>query len=457
MVIPDEGPYVPALPDDAGPFERQLHDIYGFSSGLVELTAEDWGKTADAVTGLALDVKGVVDALRGAQEPWEGPAAEAAYATLAKLRTSLEARSAEITDIKKGLEDAAAAADVARTQYSSTVRSVSTYVDREGYQPEGGGNFNITGYEAAIEARREERESAAKEVLETFNASMGAAAKQMPVESTDDSVTIDTGGNIPSGGGGNGPGGRGPGGGSYTPPNGGVWEPRPPRNDDPPVIIGPPPVDPPNPVIIECGPWPDPDPTDVDLDGETTGTTTPTGPGSPNWAGTSPGGTSGGPGGLGLGTGAGAIGGGALAGGAAMLGKGVLGRLGGGALGGAGRGPLIAGGNTGAPARGSASGRGGAAGAAGRGGMVAGAQGGAAGRGSGGVRGARATGRYGVPKLGEGSRGGRGGVVAAGSGAGSRGGRKGKDGRAEGVDRLTHEDEETWFEGEDDATPPVWR
>jgi hypothetical protein len=456
MVIPDEGPYVPALPDDAGPHERQLHDIYGFSTGLVELTAEDWGKTADAVTGLALDVKGVVDALRGAQEPWEGPAAEAAFATLGKLRTSLEARSAEITDIKKGLEDAAAAADVARTQYATQVRAVSTHVDREGYQPTGGGNFNITAYEAAIEARREERESAAKSVLETFNASMGAAAKQLPVESTDDSVTIDTGGSMPPGGG-NGPGGRGPGGGSYTPPDGGVWEqPRPPRNDDPPTTICPPPVDPPTPVVIECGPWPEP--VDVDLNGNTTGTTTPTGPGNPEWAGTSPGGSSGGTGGIGLGTGAGAIGGGALAGGAAMLGKGMLGKLGGGALGAAGRGSIIAGGNTGAAARGSASARGGAAGAAGRGGMVAGGQGGAAGRGSaGGVRGAKAAGRYGVPKLGEGSRGGRGGVVAAGSGAGGRGGRKTKDGRAEGVDRLTHEDEETWFEGEDDATPPVWR
>lgn len=457
MVIPDEGPYVPALPEDAGPHERALHDIYGFSTGLVELTAEDWGKTADAVTGLALDVKGVVDALRGAQEPWEGPAAEAAFATLGKLRTSLEARSAEIADIKKGLEDAAAAADVARTQYSSKVRAVSTYVDREGYQPEGGGNFNITAYEAAIESRREERESAAKEVLETFNASMGAAAKQLPVDASDESVRIDTGGSIPTGGG-NGPGGPGPGGGSYTPPSGGVWEgPRGTRNDDPPVIVGPtePPVH--EPVIITCGPWPEM-PDDVDLNGNTTGTTTPTGPGNPDWAGTGPGGSPGGAGGIGLGTGAGAIGGGALAGGAAMLGKGMLGKLGGGALGAAGRGSIIAGGNTGAAARGSASGRGGAAGAAGRGAMVAGGQGGAAGRGSGsGVRGAKAAGRYGVPKLGEDSRGGRGGVVAAGSGAGGRGGRKTKDGRAEGVDHLTHEDEETWFEGEDDATPPVWR
>ena len=69
--------------------------------------------------------------------------------------------------------------------------------------------------------------------------------------------------------------------------------------------------------------------------------------------------------------------------------------------------------------------------------------------------GPRRPGATACPSSASGSRGGRGGVAA---GSGGRGGRRGQ-GRAtaQDVDRLTHEDEETWFEGEDDATPPVWR
>jgi hypothetical protein len=470
MVIPDEGPGYPPLPGDAGPHETTLHDIYGFSSVLVRMTADDWGTTSDTVSNLAAEVRGVMSKLRGADRPWEGPAAESAYATLQTLASQLDIRADEIRGIKKGLTKAAEAADTARQAYQNTVRTISTDVDRSGYeksvprqgnQPVPDGKvFDQAAYDAAVSAQREQREQQAAAVLAAFRGDITGAAKEMPVEAQDSSVTITPGGGGGGGGGGNYPTGGSTGTGGYVAPTGTTWSDPPTTTTQPPTTVVPtevictgyipPEVDPP--VITE--------PTDVDLDGATTGTTTPTGPGSPDWAGTSPGGSTGGPGGISGGTGAGAIGGGALAGGAAMLGKSMLGRLGGGALGAAGRGSMIAGGSSGAAGRGTAVGRAGAGGAAGRGGMVAGGQGGAAGRGggrgTGGVRGAKGTGRYGVPKLGEGSRGGRG-AVAAGSGAGGRGGKKDKDGRAEGVDFLTHEDEETWFEGEDDATPPVWR
>ncbi|MGG5261102.1 WXG100 family type VII secretion target [Phycicoccus avicenniae] len=472
MVIPDEGPSNPPLPEDAGPNERKLYDIYGFSSVLVRMTADDWGTTSDTVSNLAVEVRTLMSKLRGAERPWEGPAAESAYATLETLATQLDLRAEEITGIKRGLNKAAEAADTARQAYQTTVRAISTDVDRSGYEktaPRQGGQpapdgkvFDQAAYDAAVAAQREQREQQAATVLAAFRGDITTAAKEMPVEPAKESVTITPGGGGGGGGGGNYPTGGGPSGGTYVAPNGGGYVSEWPPKNNPPVLppVDPPVYYPPEPVIIECGPWPEgPEPTPVDLDGGTLGTTTPTGPGSVDWAGTgNPGGSTGG--GLGLGTGGGAIGGGMLAGGAAMLGKGMLGKMTGGALGAAGRGPLVAG-STSAAARGTtgAAGRGGATGGGGRGVVGAGGQGAQARGGRGGaagVRGAKA-GRYGVPKLGESSSRGGKGVVGAGSGAGGRGGRKGKDGKPEGVDSLTHEDEQTWFEGEDDATPPVWR
>ena len=66
----DGGSTTPSLPADAGPNERMLHEIYGFSTALVRMTAEDWGKSADTVSALAAEVKRVVDALQGADVPW---------------------------------------------------------------------------------------------------------------------------------------------------------------------------------------------------------------------------------------------------------------------------------------------------------------------------------------------------------------------------------------------------
>ncbi len=464
MVIPDEGPSTPPLPEDAGPNERTLHDIYGFSSVLVRMTAEDWGTTSETVTNLAQEVRDVVHKLKGAEQPWTGPAAEAAYSTLRVLAGQLDLRAGEIDGIRKGLESAASAADTARQAYQGDVRMVSTEVDRSSYEstpprPVGGPApdgkvFDRAAYDAAVADRRAQRETAAAAVLTTFHQQMTGAAKQLPVEAQEDPVRI-----TPTGGGGGStpgryPGGSTPSGGSYSAPSGttGVWHGQP---SDPSGFPPWPPVDPPQPPTpptppVDVG---DPGPVAVDLDGDTTGALAPGGPGSTDWAGTGP--SSGGSAGSGV-AGAGTLGGGMLGGGAALLGKGMLGRLGGGALGAAGRGGVLAGGTSGTAGRGAsgATGRGGAA--AGRSGVVAGGQGSAArggGRGSGGVRGARGTGRYGVPKVGDGAKGARG---AVGAGSGGRGGRRGKDETSQDVDSLTHEDEETWFEGEDDATPPVW-
>ena len=70
-------------------------------------------------------------------------------------------------------------------------------------------------------------------------------------------------------------------------------------------------------------------------------------------------------------------------------------------------------------------------------------------------RGAARTGRYGVPKLG-GADAGRGGPAAVGGGAAGGRGRAEDRKDPQDVDHLTTQDEETWFEGAEDATAPVW-
>jgi len=51
---------------------------------------------------------------------------------------------------------------------------------------------------------------------------------------------------------------------------------------------------------------------------------------------------------------------------------------------------------------------------------------------------------------------GRGANGRAGAVAGQAGGKGDQKDRAE-LEHLTHEDEETWFEGSEDAGPEVWR
>ena len=75
----DGGSSRPTLPEQAGPTERTLYDIYDFQTGIVDLTAGDWATSAESVRGLSAEVRGIVRALRGAPDAWDGPAADAAH------------------------------------------------------------------------------------------------------------------------------------------------------------------------------------------------------------------------------------------------------------------------------------------------------------------------------------------------------------------------------------------
>ncbi|MFQ6173361.1 hypothetical protein ACK8HX_17295 [Oryzobacter sp. R7] len=470
----DGGGGPPALPEGAGPYERALHEIYDFQAGIVDHTAEQWRTTSEEMGDLAADVRRVVRELQRAPdvgEVWDGPAAAAAYDALGKLASNLDRHAEDIKAIEGGLTAASDAVAVARTAYVLNVRPIDIDLDQGDYmrtpvRPLGGsypdGQVPDTeAYAAALAEAKRLREAEAKKVLDAYEGQMQTATRKLPVEPAESPVNTRT----PGGGGGSGgtPVGGGSSGGTYVGPAGGRddgggrgGEVEPPPTFDPPTVIciGLPEVPEPEPV--------DPDPVRPDpvvVDGPGGGSLGPAGGGAVS--GTTGQGGSAGQSGLGSGGMAAGIGGMAAGGGAAaLLGRGGPGAAGAGRPGaaGAGRPGVMGVTNSGAAARGSgAAGRAaaGGAGGAGRstvvaaGGQSAAGRGAAGGRGGGGAR----AGRYGVPQLGD--RGGRGGVVAAAGTAGSRGG-KGEDRDEHDLDRLTHEDEETWFEGADDATPPVW-
>ena len=462
----DGGSSRPPLPAEAGPNERTLYEVYDFQTGIVDLTASDWATSAESVRGLSADVRGIVSALRGAPDAWSGPAADAAYQTLGKLADNLDGHAEEIDRIEAGLTGAHDSATAARTAYVTKVRSVSLAVDPADYQHTPFTQptqvsadlptvLNQQAYDQAVAGARAAREQQAAAVLATFTDSMTTATKKLPVEPSDPASV--PGGTGTSGGSGRPATGRGstPSGSSHLPP-GGTGDPGP--GDRPPTDITGgddlPGDDDTGGTDTDTGggganPWPPVDPLPPVLDGPVDGTTSPGGGGGTVGAlpgSTTAGGSAGqvGPAGAAAGMG------GMLAGGGAAA---VLGRAGmpGGAAAGRMPGSVVStssggvAGRTGSAAASAGAGRASVLAGGGQGGA---ARGGAAGRGS-----AVRTGRYGVPKLGEGA-GGRGAVGAAG-GAGSRGGTTEREDATD-VDHLTREDEETWFEGAEDATPPVW-
>ncbi len=466
----------PSLPGAAGPQERALYEIYDFQSGTVAYTASQWATTAEELTDLAASVRKVVSDLRRAPdggEAWSGAAADAAYESLGRLATNLDRHAEDVTNIEGGLVAAGDAVTDARIAYATRVRTVDIDIEPSGYMtttppppvgPPVPPRLDQGAYDQAVSAARAQREAEAASVMQTYENRMESAAKKLPVEPAESPVSD---GRYPSGGGGGGDypgGGSTPGGGTWTPPGGGGAgtgrDPVPPqvqptgggRDGDGGTTWFPPrDTEQPDPVV---------------LDGSGTGTLGPGGGGSGPLPGTTgPGAAPGG----GLGAGGAAFGmGGMLAGGgaAALMGRGGPGGPGG--LGAAGRGGAGAsgrGGVVGVGTTGGAAGRGSGSGAAGRGGtagsprssVVAGGGGQAAagrgGAGRGGGRAAGRTGRYGVPTLG--ARGGRAGGTGVAGAAGSRTG-KHDEGEGPDVDHLTHEDEETWFEGAEQASPPVW-
>ncbi|MFW5469807.1 WXG100 family type VII secretion target [Knoellia sp. CPCC 206435] len=514
MAVLDGGGSGPTLNPKAKHYERRLFKVFSSSTASIWLTQNDWRAAKTQLEDLAKDVRQVHTELQAPPtggRGWQGPAAEAALASLQKLSSTLDTHATKVGDVDTSLGQVHTAITEAKAGWYSEVASISTYVDPAEHTrlpapylptPENRAQYSVPDTEAAAAAEDalwEQRNQAAKRVLDRLGTDTQTATSTMPIETRTRSETPYSQSG-PGGGGGDYPAGtRTPstsGGYAVQPDTGVVFDGD--RGDDEDR-------DRPDPVVIIENPDPetdpdpelDPDPetepdretgvgpeTGVDpetgldpisSDGDVTGTigTNPTGDGV-----TSPGMQA--PRGGG-GIGAGGLAAGGLGAGAAGVG-GILGARGGMARGGAigvGSSGGTRGGTTvrpgGAGARGGAafgsagSARGGATVVPGGGGAAGQSRAGASGRGSA-VKGASGSGRYGVPKLDgrgggaaptasgqsgrtAGGRAGRSGPVGA---AGAGGGRTGEKRTAADVDGLTHEDEDTWYDGTDESSPQVW-
>ncbi len=198
----------PPLPADAGPTERALYEIYDFQTGIVSYTASQWKTTADEITDLASSVRQVVRELRRAPdggEAWSGSAAEAAYESLGKLATNLDRHAEDILNIEAGLTAASDAVSDARSAYVTRVRTVDTDIDQAGYMtgpppppvgPPVPKTLDTAAYDQAVSAARAQRESEAQSVMQAYDTRMETAAKKLPVEPAESPVSD---GNYPSG------------------------------------------------------------------------------------------------------------------------------------------------------------------------------------------------------------------------------------------------------------------
>lgn len=481
----DGGGGGPVLDPKAKANERELFKLFSFTAFMVDWAADDWKASATAVAGLSKDVKEIRSRLiegDGTTPGWTGPAAEAAGGSFALLSSSLDDRAKELTDAQAAMRQVTKAAEWAREQWYAKVASISTSLDPANFQkPIYPTSSTMTTDTAAMQAAEEQiyeqRDQAAKKILEGLNLRVAEATTAMPVDYVPPDAPWTAGGSgSGSGGSGSYPSSSttpsGPGItliGTQPPEPGTVVPPWPPEPPEPPTAWPPRPPEPPTSWPPEPPPsWP-PEPTPP---------WPPIGPGEPEVISIDDGG-----GGLtGLPTGGGGSGGGAGTayavgtGGASGPGSGVVGL--GGFVGGRGSAGAGSGrGGAGVRAFGTGQGAAGRAGSGARGSSVRGATGtgkygtplvgnqqggkaggargagarGASGRGAGGRGGGLPGSQQGAGRAG--AKGARGGAGAAG-GAGGRGGKG--DRERDDLEYLTHEDEQTWFEGSDQAGPEVW-
>lgn len=462
----------PTLDPKAHANERELFKIFGFEYWSVDWAANDWLTSAARIRSVAKDVRTTITQLESGDgtkdnPAWTGPSAVAACASMEQLAKSLDTRASEIDKARLGMEQVTKDSSWAREQWYARVYPIKTTLDERDYQrisgPDGVDHARMAQDEQALYAKRD---AEAKKILTELNQRIATSTASMPVDYVppQDPYSGSAAGGGTGGGGGSttprsvgdvrGPKGGGTGLEPVRPPVGPIVDPIPP---DRPICVLPPPIlpetpdcelPPPEPPVIDNGG------TDViSMDGSGTGTTH-----IPSTGGTG-----------GVSTGHPGVGG-VSAGGAGSLGALGMGALGGRGvpgLGAAGRGVSAVGAGSGrAGTRGPGSSIRGASGTGKYGTPLVGGQGGrgggskGVGAGAGGrsaAAGARGTGVAGAPgRSGErAGAAGKGGAVGAGSGA-ARGG-KGKDrSQVTGVDRLTTEDEETWFEGAEESSPSVW-
>ena len=196
-LIADGGGGGPTLDPKAKHFERELFKVFSASTSTIWLTQEDWRGAKTQLEDLAKDVRQVRTELQAPGDGgagWQGPAAEAALSSLEKLgrrSTGTPPRSATSTRASGRSTRRSA---TPRPAWYSDVASISTYVDPSDHMrlpapylptPENTGKYSVPDADAAAaaeDAKWEQRNQAAKKVLDQLGTDTQTATGKMPIE-----------------------------------------------------------------------------------------------------------------------------------------------------------------------------------------------------------------------------------------------------------------------------------
>ena len=201
VMIADGGGGGPTLNPKAKHYERELFKIFAVETGSIAVTQTDWQGAKTQLEDLAKDVRAVrseLEAPADGGKGWTGPAATAALSTLKKLSDTLDAHAGEVGDVDTSLGQVYKAVSDAEAGWYSDVASISTYVDPANHMrlpaPYAPTAENVDKYSvpdpdaaaAAEDAKWQQRNLAAKKILEQLATDTQTAKATMPIDVQDD-------------------------------------------------------------------------------------------------------------------------------------------------------------------------------------------------------------------------------------------------------------------------------
>ena len=189
----DSGGGGPTLDPKALAYERELFKMFTFADYMVTWATDDWQTSATSLRDMSKDLGKITQRLReGDGTPgssgWTGPAADAATASLSTLASTLDDRAVEMDQARAAMKGLTGAYDWAKEQWYSKIVSNSNNLKPEAFTKtdpvSGHPTSDPAAYAAAVDAIYEERNKAAKGILDALKKRVGAAADDLPVEDT---------------------------------------------------------------------------------------------------------------------------------------------------------------------------------------------------------------------------------------------------------------------------------
>ena len=189
----DSGGGGPTLDPKALAYERELFTMFTFADYMVTWATDDWQTSATSLRDMSTDLGKITQRLRdGDGTPgasgWTGPAADAATASLSTLASTLDDRAVEMDQARAAMKGLTGAYDWAKEQWYCKIVSNSDNLKPEAFTKtdpvSGHPTSDPAAYAAAVDAIYEERNTAAKGILDALKKRVGAAADDLPVEDT---------------------------------------------------------------------------------------------------------------------------------------------------------------------------------------------------------------------------------------------------------------------------------